>query len=331
MPADYKANRYYWSTREPWRLVQYKLTIRLVEPELAIGVDLGVNLTVDHSKSDVDAKMRTLRHFQLHSTLPPEPVVLAQPTVRTKRKRRVPELIDETDNQDLLPPDLEEAILKELSHDILEGISVQDIFQDISEREDMEDEWAVRPRKTATLRSGNWNPKPDKSGWKRKAQEGKENKMVGWCARLLQVCFFSSNYHIKYEVIFFRLTERLIRVAEAKRVSPQVGRWTCQRIFHSWTALRTRITNHVMGSQMRRNRQWSAENAIVPTERSVVMSVTSKAVAMIYCCRAVKTMKRCRWLQQHPCRLPLLLRFSRLFSRGPIPGNVKQLGLYYLL
>lgn len=195
MPADYQANRYYWSTREPWRLVQYRLSVRLVEPEQAIGVDLGVNLTVDHSKSDVDARMRTLRHFQTHLTLPPEPVVLVQPAVRTKRKRRVPELIDETDNQDLLPPDLEEAILKELSHDILEGISVQDIFQDISEREDGEDEWAVRPRKTATLRSGNWNPKPDKdksdARWKRKAQEGKENKMVGWCARLLQVRFYT--------------------------------------------------------------------------------------------------------------------------------------------
>jgi len=48
---------------------------------------------------------------------------------RVKRKRRPPDVLDEPDNQDLLPPDIEEAILKELSHDMLEGISVQDIFQ----------------------------------------------------------------------------------------------------------------------------------------------------------------------------------------------------------
>lgn len=115
------------------------------------------------------------------------------PPQSRRRKRRLPELLDEPDNQELLPPDIEEAILKELSHDMLEGISVQDIFQDINERDEMDDDWMSRVpgRKSVTLRTGNWNAKVEKekadAKWKRKVQEGKENKMFGWCARLLQV------------------------------------------------------------------------------------------------------------------------------------------------
>lgn len=176
IPEQFNCTRLYWSCYEPWRIVKYHFTIRLVETE-DYGVDMGVNLTIDHSLEPhlLELKLKQLWHFQHFNTFLETSESLTGENLkeknklsefktsegvcklltdekskiiassRTKKDQKVAKKVldqfdskeDEnclSDNQntaDLLPPDIEEAIFKDLPHDILDGISMQDIFMDI--------------------------------------------------------------------------------------------------------------------------------------------------------------------------------------------------------
>lgn len=176
IPDQFSCTRLFWSCFEPWRIVRYHFSVRLVEAENTQGVDTGINLTVDHSKDPelVELKLKQLKYFQENNSFLEINEKFVENQLGEKRKlfelkakcdkikisdsnspkkdkknqKVVRKILDQydfkddenclSDNQntaDLLPPDVEEAIFKDLPHDILDGISMQDIFMDIKNYE----------------------------------------------------------------------------------------------------------------------------------------------------------------------------------------------------
>lgn len=117
IPTDFVCSRLYWSTTEPWKLVSYVVTTSVSNSQTNT-VFIDKNFTVDHSlpKTVVDKKLKDIIHWQKDLC---------------KSKSDLLDYEDEEEPQnaaDLLSPELTDAILEELPHDILDGISVQDIF-----------------------------------------------------------------------------------------------------------------------------------------------------------------------------------------------------------
>lgn len=117
IPTGFVCSRLYWSTIEPWKLVSYVVTTSVLNSQInTLFVDK--NFTVDHSlpKAVVDKKLRDILLWQKDLC---------------KTKSDLLDYEDEEEPQngaDLLSPELADAILEELPYDILDGISVQDIF-----------------------------------------------------------------------------------------------------------------------------------------------------------------------------------------------------------
>lgn len=124
VPTGFVCSRLFWSTIEPWKLVSYVITTSILNSQVNTVV-LDKNFTVDHSlsKSVVERKLKEILTWQKDLC---------------KSKSDVIDYEDEEEPQngaDLLSPELEDAILKELPCDLLEGISVQDIFSKITYEE----------------------------------------------------------------------------------------------------------------------------------------------------------------------------------------------------
>lgn len=185
VPADFQCTRLYWSSVEPWRIVRYyvKTIVQTAEPQLFL--DLGKNLTVDHTQEQklVKQKLEEVSrwHQQLVSShhkssgkkitdslenfktrinhLPVETHTATQglkkqpkKTAEEKVARQVMDqlldavcnkdvddscLSDPQNTADLLPPELKDAIFEDLPHDLLDGISMQDIFPKLMNCEDL--------------------------------------------------------------------------------------------------------------------------------------------------------------------------------------------------
>ncbi|KAK6641150.1 hypothetical protein RUM44_012859 [Polyplax serrata] len=170
VPDQYSCTRWFWSCYEPWRIVRYHFSVRVDEGCVNEGVDFGVNITIDHSlEPDVlQSKLKQLSYFQSYNTLmdTSDKFSVETPKVKLessriksfedqdtklsiakksrKGKQVVRKIFEQFDSKDdencladnqntaaLLPPDIEEAIFRDLPHDILDGISMQDIFMDI--------------------------------------------------------------------------------------------------------------------------------------------------------------------------------------------------------
>lgn len=68
VPADFLCSRWYWSTKEPWKIVEY--TIRTtVESNLNIAMDAGRNFTVDHSNSLSKVQIGLSKIAKWHASL----------------------------------------------------------------------------------------------------------------------------------------------------------------------------------------------------------------------------------------------------------------------
>lgn len=52
LPIDFKANRYYWSEKEPWKLIQYNLSTKMENKVEKLKFDELLNYTIDHNKQD---------------------------------------------------------------------------------------------------------------------------------------------------------------------------------------------------------------------------------------------------------------------------------------
>lgn len=184
VPADFQCTRLYWSSVEPWRIVRYyvRTTVQAAEPQLI--VDLGKNLTVDHTQEQNLVKQKLEEVSRWHQQLilchrdaetkiedssenlktkiyqfPVDTHAImqglnneTQNSTDEKVARQVMDqlldavcskdvddscLSDPQNTADLLPPELEDEIFEDLPHDLLDGISMQDIFPKLMSYEDL--------------------------------------------------------------------------------------------------------------------------------------------------------------------------------------------------
>lgn len=141
VPADFLCSRLYWSSKEPWKIVEY--TIRTtIQSNLNIAMDTGRNFTVDHSNNlnKVQIGLAQIAKWHLSLNSCDENENLARQERPTKMINGHSEETNEEEpqsNADLLPPEIKDAIFEDLPHDILDGISMLDIFPKLMTYEDM--------------------------------------------------------------------------------------------------------------------------------------------------------------------------------------------------
>ncbi|KAG5897396.1 hypothetical protein JTB14_013488 [Gonioctena quinquepunctata] len=116
IPMGFVCTRLYWSTVEPWKLVPYTITTSIQNHNNHI-LTVDRNFTIDHTleKTAVDKILKEVNAWQRD----------------VDKKVSDSESEDDEEQQngaDILSPELTDAILEELPHDLLDGISVQDIF-----------------------------------------------------------------------------------------------------------------------------------------------------------------------------------------------------------
>nr|CAH7721605.1 unnamed protein product [Callosobruchus chinensis] len=120
IPIGFVCTRLFWSTSEPWKLVPYTISTS-VQHSNNSSITVNRNFTIDHTLEKT-ALEKVIREFQLW-----------QKDVDKKSLDSDSEDDEEQQNgADILSPELTDAILEELPHDLLDGISVQDIFPKLS-------------------------------------------------------------------------------------------------------------------------------------------------------------------------------------------------------
>ncbi|XP_037040768.1 histone-lysine N-methyltransferase trithorax isoform X2 [Bradysia coprophila] len=148
VPADFHCTRLYWSSKEPWKIVEYTVRTSIQNNNFSLTLDTGRNFTVDHSNSLNMVQRGLTQISKWHSSLANgedyEYII--------RQERSVKQLLeavngigsaDETNedepqnNADLLPPEIKDAIFEDLPHDILDGISMLDIFPKLMTYEDL--------------------------------------------------------------------------------------------------------------------------------------------------------------------------------------------------
>lgn len=157
MPVDFSCNRLFWSCKKPTKIVRYTIKTKLILAEPLPGFDFGVNITVDHTLDVhvVERVMAEIGAWQHSIETGTSKTVLMLKNDKSPIKygntvtledlavkQVVEHLLDnvckqEQDDEepqntaDLLPPEVKDAIFEDLNHDLLDGISMQDIFQDL--------------------------------------------------------------------------------------------------------------------------------------------------------------------------------------------------------
>ncbi|XP_028158224.1 histone-lysine N-methyltransferase trithorax isoform X5 [Ostrinia furnacalis] len=158
MPVDFSCTRLFWSCKKPSKIVRYTIKTKLILAEPLPGFDFGVNITVDHSK-EVHVVERVMAEIgawhESIETISSKTVLMLKSdkspmkfgnnlTLEDLAVKQVVEYLldnvckqeqqDEEEPQntaDLFPPEVKDAIFEDLNHDLLDGISMQDIFQDL--------------------------------------------------------------------------------------------------------------------------------------------------------------------------------------------------------
>ncbi|CAH2230369.1 jg19186 [Pararge aegeria aegeria] len=164
MPVDFSCSRLFWSCKKPTKIVRYTIKTKLILAEPTPGFDFGVNITVDHTM-DVQIVDRVIAEIGAwHESLEGGPGKTVQMLKSDKSpikfgntvtledlavKKVVEYLLDNVCKQeqqdeeepqntaDLLPPEVKDAIFEDLNHDLLDGISMQDIFPKLMSYEDL--------------------------------------------------------------------------------------------------------------------------------------------------------------------------------------------------
>lgn len=126
VPADFRCTRLYWSTKEPWKIVEYSVKTYVENNNQVIYQDLGKNMVVDHSRKDVAKRLAKIARW--HVSLVNGAHMDEYGTDGMTSSDETNEDEPQSNANDLLPPELRDAILEDLPHDILDGISMLDIF-----------------------------------------------------------------------------------------------------------------------------------------------------------------------------------------------------------
>ncbi|XP_063697206.1 histone-lysine N-methyltransferase trithorax [Culicoides brevitarsis] len=122
VPTDFQCVRMYWSTQEPWKIVKYSIKTSILTAN-GCGFDNGKNFTIDHSRdpATVQANLGEISKWHLSLNQDEETSQFTSPVEETNDE-------EPQNNADLLPPEIKDAIFEDLPHDMLNSISMLDIF-----------------------------------------------------------------------------------------------------------------------------------------------------------------------------------------------------------
>lgn len=167
--SNYVCSRWFWSTVEPWKIVQYKITTSIFVPKINTSELEEQNFTVDYSLGPeiIEEQLKEISLWKKkheydkfgdnrqYLTAAVEVSTNNNPTGDVTDEKVVSQVlehiveyicskeIDENCDEepqntaDLLPPELKDAIFEDLPHDLLDGISMQDIFPKLMSFEDI--------------------------------------------------------------------------------------------------------------------------------------------------------------------------------------------------
>lgn len=148
IPIDFSCTRLYWSIKEPWKIVEYTVKTSIQNGALAFSTDYGRNFTVDHSNNVNLVQIGLAQIARWHNSL----IVNDENDMFLRQERSMKQLLEAVsqnysaddateeepqNNADLLPPEIKEAIFEDLPHELLDGISMLDIFPKLMIYEDM--------------------------------------------------------------------------------------------------------------------------------------------------------------------------------------------------
>ncbi|XP_030371123.1 histone-lysine N-methyltransferase trithorax isoform X2 [Scaptodrosophila lebanonensis] len=147
VPVNFLCSRLYWSSKEPWKIVEYTVRTTIQNSFSTLTtLDAGRNFTVDHSNpnsSMVQLGLAQIARWQNSlarsdlldvdwsasaaelSKLLPDYLVHSQNSYVASDENTEEE---PQNNADLLPPEIKDAIFEDLPHELLDGISMLDIF-----------------------------------------------------------------------------------------------------------------------------------------------------------------------------------------------------------
>lgn len=138
VPADYQCTRLYWSTKEPWKVVEYTVKASIHNNNINASCDAGRNFTVDHSKNFNVVQLELAQISKWHNS-----IINGDEFEYTKipnsdnNNQEVPGDEEPQNNADLLPPEIKDVIFEDLPHDLLDGISMLDILPKLMTYEDL--------------------------------------------------------------------------------------------------------------------------------------------------------------------------------------------------
>lgn len=155
VPAEFVCTRLYWSWKEPWKIVEYTVRTYVQNNNINLTTDLGHNFCVDHSNRDsVSVQNGLIQISKWHASLSTGDYYDYETSGGSSSMQGCSS--DETNedepqnNADLLPPEIKDAIFEDLPHDILDGISMLDIFPKLMTYDDLV---AMDPRNEMYLHS----------------------------------------------------------------------------------------------------------------------------------------------------------------------------------
>ncbi|XP_050089381.1 histone-lysine N-methyltransferase trithorax [Anopheles aquasalis] len=170
IPTDFECSRLYWSSKEPWKIVSYRIKTSIQSNNYCYGTDLGKNFTVDHSSTSNTVQWGLTQIARWHNSLQysedgtEEPLApsdlnqfhpqhslgstmgqrpLKSLETAAAQNAAVCSAGDDTNDEepqntnDLLPPEIKDVIFEDLPHDILDGISMLDILPKLMTYEDL--------------------------------------------------------------------------------------------------------------------------------------------------------------------------------------------------
>lgn len=147
VPADFVCTRLYWSTKEPWKIVEYTVRTCVETNSVNVSVvDTSRNIRVDHVRDDrtmIENKLAQIAKW--HESLlngedyEMDAMMASSNSCDGAGGGGGGPNEDEPQNNanDLLPPEIKDAIFEDLPHDILDGISMLDIFPKLMTYDDL--------------------------------------------------------------------------------------------------------------------------------------------------------------------------------------------------
>ncbi|XP_037729808.1 histone-lysine N-methyltransferase trithorax isoform X1 [Drosophila subpulchrella] len=137
VPINFLCSRLYWSSKEPWKIVEYTVRTTIQNSSSTLtALDVGRNYTVDHTNpNSKEVQLGMAQIARWHTSLArsdfldngadwsaefPNPNSCVPPDENTEEEPQ--------QQADLLPPEIKDVIFEDLPHELLDGISMLDIF-----------------------------------------------------------------------------------------------------------------------------------------------------------------------------------------------------------